>query len=364
MSGNPTQSLGPFERSNGRRVPATGSHSPGVMMLMSGAGAGVANQQRALRLFRQSSDFVPHPSYDDTNAGAEILAPLPEPTTGSPRPRERPEGLPPYLASLYGIPLLSREQEAHLFRRMNYLKYLDARLRAGLAPDNATERELDEIEWLQIEAVETKQQIIRANLRLVVSIAKRYTNGSRDMYELISDGNLALIRAVEKFDFARGNKFSTYASWAIINRFARALPKEDAHRKRLRTGEDELIESIPDWKGGNVVEADEFRTNEEVGRLIDLLDERERRIITERYGIGGCEVRTLVQLGQELGVSKERIRQIEKRAQNKLLTIARSQRFEPPAGQSSTSTPTACHGTRRRVAPEGAAVSLRLLRNS
>ena len=94
---------------------------------------------------------------------------------------------------------------------MNYLKYRATELRERDRPDAGPTADLDEIERLQEEALAVKNQIIRANLRLVVSIAKRHVGPSNNFFELVSDGNMTLIRAVEKFDFARGNKFSTYA---------------------------------------------------------------------------------------------------------------------------------------------------------
>ena len=82
---------------------------------------------------------------------------------------------------------------------------------------------------------------MRANLRLVVSIAKRHVGPADNFFELVSDGNMSLIRAVEKFDFARGNKFSTYASWAIMKNFARTIPDEHRRRDRFRTSQSEMF---------------------------------------------------------------------------------------------------------------------------
>ena len=148
-----------------------------------------------------------------------------------------PSGLPPYLASLYEVPLLTREQEVYLFRKLNYLKYAAGKLREGLDPAQAKSSVMDEIERLYDQAVATKNQIVRANLRLVVSIAKRHVGPTDNFFELVSDGNMSLIRAVEKFDYARGNKFSTYASWAIMKNFARTIPDEHRRRDRFRTSQ-------------------------------------------------------------------------------------------------------------------------------
>ena len=208
----------------------------------------VINEMRARRILerRSSSSCRTRASTTPTRA-TQILGPMPEPADGKgPRRTKAPKGLPPYLASLYEVPLLSREQEAHLFRKMNYLKYQANQLRERIDPTRAKTADLDEIERLQEEALAVKNQIIRANLRLVVSIAKRHVGPSNNFFELVSDGNMSLIRAVEKFDYARGNKFSTYASWAIMKNFARTIPEENYRRDRFVTGHEEMFEAAAD----------------------------------------------------------------------------------------------------------------------
>ncbi|MBV8314016.1 MAG: sigma-70 family RNA polymerase sigma factor [Planctomycetaceae bacterium] len=285
---------------------------------------------RARRLLEAKIGFVPHPSFDDPAARTEILGPTPEPADGkAPRRTKAPKGLPPYLADLYDVPLLSREQEVHLFRKMNYLKSLANQLRDQVEPCRARAPDLDAIERLQEEALAVKNQIIRANLRLVVSIAKRHLGQSQNFFELVSDGNMSLIRAVEKFDFARGNKFSTYATWAIVRNFIRTIPEESQRRDRFLTGHDEMFESAADHRSDEHETAiDQKRTQEAVTGLLDRLNERERRIITSRFGLGGAVELTLEQLGQELGVTKERVRQLEARAQEKLRKIALEEKID------------------------------------
>ena len=135
----------------------------------------VINEMRARRILGVKLEYMPHPSFEEPEARATILGPMPVPADGkAPRRTKPPKGLPPYLADLYENPLLSREQEMHLFRKMNYLKFLANRLRERVEPARARTAVLDEIERLQEEALAVKNQIIRANLRLVVSIAKRH----------------------------------------------------------------------------------------------------------------------------------------------------------------------------------------------
>jgi RNA polymerase primary sigma factor len=116
-----------------------------------------------------------------------------------------------------GAKFLSREQEAHLFREMNFLKWRANRLEEQLDWDRPSPADLDEIERLRCEAQTLKNRIIEMYLRLVVSIAKSHSKIGYDLAECVSDGNFALIMAVDGFDFAKGYRFSTYATRAIRN---------------------------------------------------------------------------------------------------------------------------------------------------
>ena len=197
----------------------------------------IINEVRAALIRDLPLDYMDNEQFASLRAekrASEILGPPPE----SDLPKKKaplPSGLPAYLAGLYEVPLLTREQEVHLFRKMNYLKYHASRLREKLDMDQPQRRLMDRIESLFEESVAAKNQIISANLRLVVSIAKRHVSQAEDFFDLVSDGNLSLIRAVEKFDFSRGNRFSTYATWAIMKNFARSIPAVLRHRDRFST---------------------------------------------------------------------------------------------------------------------------------
>ena len=294
----------------------------------------VINEGRAARILDQKLEAMCDPCFDAPNAGAVILAPTPGTLSPKQAPRTKPPAdLPPYLASLYvDVPLLTREQEAHLFRKMNYLKYRAIQLREALDPARVKGAYLDEIERLQAEALAVKNQIIRANLRLVVSIAKKRVGPTNNFFELVSDGNMSLIRAVEKFDFSRGFKFSTYASWAIMKNFARTIPEEKTRRDRFVTGHDEMFDAAADHRSDErETESDHRRNQETVQGMLGRLSDRERQILVSRYGLNGSAELTLEQLGRELGITKERVRQIESRAQEKLRKFALERRLEPPA---------------------------------
>ena len=284
-----------------------------------------APSDRVRRLFGIELEYIAHPSFDDPGAHDTILAPMPAPATApAARCTEAPAGLPAYMASLYReSSVLSREQETHLFRKMNYLKYRAARLRDRIDPARARTADLDEFERFLDEALATKTQVVRANLRLVVSIAKRHLGRRGDLFERVSDGNYALMRAVERFDYSRGNKFSTYATWSIRNQFVRDIRDNNPRRLRFIPGRDDVFEVAIDERTGEqeLLDAQEQR-QEAVARLLERLNVRERQVIAGRYGIGGAHAQTLTQVGKELGITKERVRQIEAVAHTKLRRLA------------------------------------------
>lgn len=292
---------------------------------------GIIAEMRAKRIVELPLDYIDNPIFRDASAVNEILGPLPL-ATGPARAARPPAGLPSYLASLYQIPLLTREQEYHLFRQLNYFKHEAARLREQLDPRQPKAPLMTQIEENYRRAVETKNQIVKANLRLVVSIAKRHVNASEDFFTLVSDGNMSLIRAVEKFDYARGNKFSTYASWAIMKNYARTIPDEFKYRDRFRTSSDEMFTGAEDERTDQYEqESAQHLREQQIARILGRLDEREQKIITSRFGLNhDQEPRTLKEVGAEMGVTKERVRQIEARALNKLRQAAQEERIELP----------------------------------
>jgi RNA polymerase primary sigma factor/RNA polymerase sigma factor len=281
-------------------------------------------------------DFIPNDNFPRTSPGEEreILGPLPENLTAA-KKMVRPTGLPPYLASMYETPLLTREQEQHLFRRMNYLKFKASSLRARLDEHRPSMAVMQQIARLYEQAVETKNDIVRANLRLVISIAKRYATGPAHLFELISDGNMSLIRAVEKFDFARGFRFSTYATWAIMKNFARTIPAELRVRARFHSGGDEQLQVVEDIHPNAILqESAQNERQDEVARILEHLNDREKQIIQHRFGLNDQRnAMTLKEVGRVMGVTKERIRQLEARAMAKLREAVGKEHVEVPDGE-------------------------------
>jgi RNA polymerase primary sigma factor len=283
-------------------------------------------KDRAQRLLGREIAFIHNPSFRRATTARMILvsAPLPIPdTTRLPR---IPEGTPAYFADLYSTPLLTQGDEQHLFRKMNFLKFRANQLRAGLDLSHPTERVVTEIEQRLAQAAEIRESIIRANLRLVVSIARRFADAHNDFDDLVSDGNLTLMNAVEKFDYARGFRFSTYATHAIQRDFYRQCRRRRTDQTRFVRGIDEFIADAPDDETDPLV-AEHFRR---YGMLLELiegeLDEREQYVLTMRFGLDhDAGPQTLQTIGTRLGVSKERVRQLELRAIDTLQRVARAE---------------------------------------
>lgn len=292
----------------------------------------VINEVRANMIMELPLDFMDSDEFHRRGADKKIVEaemPVPEKATRRSKP---PAGLPRYLASLYEVNLLNREQEQYLFRKYNYLKFKARRLRDALDPTKARAADMDEIQRLYDEAVKIKNRIVQANLRLVVSIAKRHVGAAEDFFQLVSDGNMSLIRAAEKFDYARGNKFSTYASWAIMKNFARSIPNEFKQRDRFRPTSEELFMAHEDQRSDRyAIESQQQVREQQIRRILERLDDREQKIIISRFGLDYSEEpQTLKEVGAKLGVTKERIRQIEARALNKLRIAAKESNIDLP----------------------------------
>jgi RNA polymerase sigma factor (sigma-70 family) len=299
----------------------------------------VLSEIRAQRLLDHPIEYIYHESFDDPAQAAQFVAPMPgaEAFDNARRQMRIPKDAPPELFSNYEMPLLTKEQEQHLFRKMNFLKYRAAkmleemRLPSGLINyPKLRVGALDQIEASLKEANQVKELLIRCNMRLVTSIAKRHSGQVDNFFELLSDGNMSLMRAVEKFDYSRGNKFSTYAMWALMKNFARSIPDEKNRRERFVTGNEEIFDDAEDRRSDEkeCLAAAEQATVK-VNRLLEHLEPREREIIRLRAGLdNGDQGLTLEKIGEKLGITKERVRQLNVRAMKKLRTIVETRKEE------------------------------------
>jgi RNA polymerase primary sigma factor len=288
-----------------------------------------------------------------------------------------------YLKQIGKVPLLNAEQEVELAKRIEAGLFAEEKLAeavSGLRP----ETRLD-LEWIADDGRRAKNHLLEANLRLVVSLAKRYTGRGMLFLDLIQEGNLGLIRAVEKFDYTKGYKFSTYATWwirqaitramadqartiripvhmvEVINKLARVqrqmlqdlgrepTPEELAaeldmtpekvievqkygrepislHTPLGEDGDSEFGDLIEDSEAIQPGEAVSFTLlQEQLHSVLDTLSEREAGVVSMRFGLTDGQPKTLDEIGKVYGVTRERIRQIESKTMSKLRHPSRSQ---------------------------------------
>jgi RNA polymerase primary sigma factor len=287
-----------------------------------------------------------------------------------------------YLKQIGKVPLLSAEQEVELAKRIEAGLFAEQKLAkgAGLSVDTRMD-----MEWIAEDGRRAKNHLLEANLRLVVSLAKRYTGRGMLFLDLIQEGNLGLIRAVEKFDYTKGYKFSTYATWwirqaitramadqartiripvhmvEVINKLARVqrqmlqdlgrepTPEELAveldmtpekvveaqrygrepislHTPLGEDGDSEFGDLIEDSEAIQPGEAVSFTLlQEQLHSVLDTLSEREAGVVSMRFGLTDGQPKTLDEIGKVYGVTRERIRQIESKTMLKLRHPSRSQ---------------------------------------
>jgi RNA polymerase primary sigma factor len=289
-----------------------------------------------------------------------------------------------YLKEIGKVPLLTAEEEVDLAKRIEAGLFASEKLAGARKTAPAMRRDLEAIER---DGQIAKRKLVEANLRLVVSIAKRYVGRGMLFLDLIQEGNLGLIRAVEKFDYTKGYKFSTYATWWIRQAITRAIadqartiripvhmvetinkliriqrqllqdlgrepsPEEiakemdltpDKVREILKVsqepvsletpiGEEEdshLGDFIEDCDAVVPVDAASFiLLQEQLDSVLHTLSDREKKVIQLRFGLTDGHPRTLEEVGREFGVTRERIRQIESKTLSKLRHPSRSQKL-------------------------------------
>lgn len=279
-------------------------------------------QERIERIRKQPIRFCDDPLFHQEDAQAVVDALVAQQALADEPRREDlrvPRDLPPYLRELYRVPLLGRGTERALFLKLNFHRCQFAQLRRRLDPQLCNHRDLRRLEDHLARAAEAKSAIVSANLRLVVSVARRHLRPGINLMDLISDGNLTLLRAVDGFDVSRGYRFSTYATLALMKGFARSVPQMLSGAYALV--DEQKLETYAD--APPVPDQDRLSDREQVRQLLGELDERERAIVSARFGLGDEAAESCEQVARRMGLSKERVRQIGQLALSKLRSSAK-----------------------------------------
>ncbi len=276
--------------------------------------------QRARDLLSKEIAFIDNREFRSDAAEQEILQQQALPTEAP--AANIPAGLPAHLRRMCSEPILTPQQEIELFRRMNYVKYRANVLRSQIQDQHANAEQLERVERLIRVGEEIRNRIVHANVRLVISIAKTFADDQNPFDDLLSEGIASVIRAVEKFDYSRGFRFSTYATSVVRRELMRSVRKNHQRRNRFATGSSEYLDSQcapePDHTE-RLAELEWDRVSGSLRTMLGGLDQREQLVVRGRYGLnrGGRKV-TFKTLGEQLGVSKERVRQLYQRAIQKL----------------------------------------------
>jgi RNA polymerase primary sigma factor len=241
-----------------------------------------------------------------------------------------------FVASLVRERLVTPAEEAYLFLRMNYLKHRAEVLRRRIKPDQPDAELVRTIQSALRESADCRDRLVTANLRLVVSVATKLSHSVDVLGELVSEGLIPLIRAVELFDVSRGHRFSTYATWAVRNQMFRVLQRQRQSRERLLTAEQPGWETVADSRPATGSEEESCRQRKSyVAKLLETLTDRERLIVAARFGLNGQPTgRSLAEIAAELELSKERVRQIALQALAKLKVAADPRVVEEWCGDS------------------------------
>ena len=235
-----------------------------------------------------------------------------------------PKNIPSHLVRMCDSLVLTAPQEVSLFQRMNFLRFRANQLRSRLKPESATEHELVRIQGLLLAADWYRDKLIKSNMRLAISIVKKFVNVDNTFDDLLSDAVMALLRAIEKFDFDKGFRFSTYATQVIRRNAYRCVMQRYTERKKIAASVDEMaLDVVEPDRSSNVDEARWHQLRSRLATMLDKLDRREKFIVRARFSLGGHRrIQTLQRLADVLGVSKERVRQLEKRALDKLRSLS------------------------------------------
>ncbi|GAB5405297.1 MAG: hypothetical protein Aurels2KO_35280 [Aureliella sp.] len=295
------------------------------------AGEACLTQSEFAALKAETLDYINSEDFSSSKAETEILGDelLSDcaPGDGDTKSRAaRKLSLPPHLMGMCEDKLLTPEQERALFQRMNFMRHLAAKILDRRTAETATQWDVERARGLLRAAQWYRDRIVRANTRLVISIVKKFVNQQCGFDDLLSDGIMALMRSVDKFDYKLGFRFSTYATQVVRrNSYRFVMERQDERLKVSNSISDQSLDVAEDQDPSTMSEYRWNTLRNHLTELLGKLDKREKLIVRARFSLGGHrKVQTLQALADRLGISKERVRQLEKRAMEKLQMMAAS----------------------------------------
>ena len=318
MSTSTIKSGSPLDHINRRRK---------VAVKPSAAQLSPREQEQLKVILDEEMDYVTDEAFSKSNAYKKLFdeAPeIPKPNTSWYHPVMEDLSSTPNMKSVVNVVLTAKQEQA-LFLQFNYARYRVAKLQkkvAGKSVSNEDAREL--LKWHDMASL-LRDQIAQSNLALVLAMAKRVRHSDMDFADLISEGNMALLRAIDKFNVARGFKFSTYACRAILKAFSRSGMKHSQYRQLFPTDFDPALERSDFTR--RKFDEHEGDCAHEVLRIVESnkadLTDVEQAVIHHRFALNRhkdetAEALTLEQVGQIVGLTKERVRQIQNKALEKI----------------------------------------------
>jgi RNA polymerase primary sigma factor len=286
-------------------------------------------RQRARVLLAQENRFIYSPEFEGMERSSAPLKAaerlLEELRSGEPDKKLRSNGEDDETVVFQNWtasdPLLTFEQEQVLFLALNLARYRINRLRSRLSAETPDVKTMNQIEQ-KLELVEKiRSQLVRSNLRLVSNLARKFSSSFGEVDEFSSDGSMILLGAIDRFDYSRRLRFSTYATHSIQRHFFRSWKVRQRRKERFPSAVSELLNEVPERESHlRVCDDPESVVRELMLQAKDVLDDREYQIVGHRFGIGGLnpDGQTLREIAADLGISKERVRQLQMKALDKL----------------------------------------------
>jgi RNA polymerase sigma factor (sigma-70 family) len=283
-------------------------------------------EERAKKIIESPFRVIYHEEFDKAGSWRHIMTDMPESEQFSDKRTEihalRNSSIAPEMIPCYQEPLLTKKQELHLFRQMNYLKYRAKKQMGKMNPRRVGCKRVLRIEALLGSAVKIRNQIAASNFRLATMLLRKqsFRDGSISSEKIIGDAYFDILKAIDYFDYGRGNKFSTYATWVMRRNFCRVMQDQGKYHSRFPAGSDNFFDGQQGKESGYDEEIHYDQTKKLVKKFLRYLKKdgtgdvsRQTYAIEHWFGLNGHEKKTLEAISKKMGVTKERVRQLKEK---------------------------------------------------